>query len=44
MTDPVLMPDEEFKGIDNHMSLQNRESEKALMTSTLIPLKASWFL
>lgn len=42
--DPVLVPDEKLKGVDNHISLQNRESEKALMTSTLIPLKGSWFL
>lgn len=44
MTDPLLMPDEELKGVEHHMSPQNRESEKAVMTSTLIPLKGSWFL
>lgn len=44
MIDPVLVPDEELKGVDYHMSLQNRETEKAVMTSKLIPLKGSWFL
>lgn len=42
--DPVLIPDEDLKGVDCHMSLQSRESEKAVMTSTLIPLKGSCFL
>lgn len=44
MTDPVLVPDEDMEGGDHHMPLQNRGSEKAVMTSTLIPLKGSCFL
>lgn len=33
MIDPVvLVPDEELMGVDHHMPLQNRESEKAVMT------------
>lgn len=34
MIDPVLVPNEDLKGGDHHILLQNRESEKAVMTST----------
>lgn len=34
MIDPVLVPDEDLKGGDHHILLQNRKSEKAIMTST----------